>query len=354
MTRVLAVVGGQYGSEGKGVIVARIANRYNIHVRVGGPNAGHSFFHCGKKWAMQAIPCGWINPDAQLFIASGGLIDIDTLRREFLAVYGEDQTIAQRLFISPRAGILSKEHHQREGGIHGAMHRTIGSTGEGVGAARIGRIERFSATFQHAQDLADVELGHGVALRDLFVPASTWLPDRVASGCSVLLEGTQGFGLSLIHGAWPYVTSADTSAAQLCADAGLSPRDITDVMMVIRTFPIRVAGNSGPLQNELTWEQLSAIVGRPLEERTTVTKKVRRVGGWDENIVRQAIAVNRPNIVACTFMDYLDPTIEGKTEVSELQESTRARSFVEYLELLSSAKVGFVGTGGPEWSVIER
>lgn len=353
MSHVLAVVGGQYGSEGKGVIVAHIAGRYNVHVRVGGPNAGHSFYHRGRKWAMQAIPCGWINPNADLFIASGGLIEIETLRREFAAIYSVDPTIRDRMKISPKAGILEYEHHKMEGGVEGEIHQRIGSTGEGVGAARIARIARQS--FKHAKDMADEELCDGITIGDLLVKdAIQWLPEQVANGRSVLLEGTQGFGLSLIHGPWPYVTSADTSAGQLVADCGLSPRDVTDIMLVVRTFPIRVAGNSGPMEAEISWEKMSEIVGRKVEERTTVTKKVRRIGMWDEKIVRDAIAVNRPTALACTFLDYVDPTIAGETDPKALVKYSRARSFVEYLELFSNIKVEFAGTGGQQWSVMER
>lgn len=353
MSKVLAVVGGQYGSEGKGVIVAHIANKYDVHVRVGGPNAGHSFQHQGRKWAMQAIPCGWINPNAEVYIGSGGLIDIETLRREFREVLAVDPSIKDRLKISPRVGVLSVEHHAAEGGVHGKMHERIGSTGEGVGTARIARIARES--FMHAEDIAHTELADGVTLGDLFVndPIS-WLPDQVDKKRSVLLEGTQGFGLSLIHGPWPYVTSACTSAGQLVTDSGLSPRVVTDVMMVVRTHPIRVAGNSGPMKNEITWDDISGVLGRPTSERTTVTKKTRRIGKWDERLVQHAVAVNKPTSIACTFLDYIDPTIEGRSDEKALNECPKARAFVEYVEVLTNTRVNFVGTGGPAWSVIVR
>lgn len=353
MSKVMAVVGGQYGSEGKGVIVAHMANRFDVHVRVGGPNAGHSFSHKGRKWAMQAIPCGWINPNATVYIGSGGLIDMSTLRREILAVYEVDPTIVERLKISPRAGILEEKHHQAEGGVKGEIHQRIGSTGEGIGEARMARIARRS--FKFAQDLEDEQVVPGFPMRRFLVDdPARWLPERVRSGSSVLLEGTQGFGLSLIHGPWPYVTSADTSAAQLCADAGLSPLSLTDVVLVIRTLPIRVAGNSGPLKDEITWEDVSKMTGQSVQERTTVTKKIRRIGSWDEKIVGDAVAVNNPTALACTFLDYIDPPIAGCSDVGKLGDFEKARSFIEYLEKMFSTRVQFVGTGGPEWSVIER
>jgi adenylosuccinate synthase len=216
--------------------------------------------------------------------------------------------------------------------------------------ARIGR-----ENFRFAQDLKGYELGDGIMMDHLMLPEpETWIPRQIAKGRNVLLEGTQGFGLSLVHGNWPFVTSADTSAGQLCADCGVSPRYLTDVLMVVRTHPIRVAGNSGNLQEEMTWDQISAIVGRKVEERTTVTKKIRRIGHWDESLFKAAIAVNHPSAIACTFLDYLDPGIEGRTDEAAISEFPKVRSFIEYLEVMSQVRVSYVGTGGPEWSVIER
>src|SRR5262249_15384280 len=114
----------------------------------------------------------------------------------------------------------------------------------------------------------------------------------------VVIEGTQGFGLSLLQGGyWPKATSRDTTAAGFLTEAGLSPLDVDDVTMVIRCHPIRVAGESGPLTDETTWRQIAAEGGLPVahQEFTTVTKKVRRVGRFDPHLVRRAIQVNKPN-----------------------------------------------------------
>ena len=107
------------------------------------------------------------------------------------------------------------------------------------------------------------------------------------AGPRVVIEGTQGFGLSLLQGGyWPKATSRDTSAAGFLAEAGLSPRDVDDVTMVVRCHPIRVAGDS-PRTGETTWETIAAEAGLPLDYReyTTVTGKVRRVGRFDPSLV---------------------------------------------------------------------
>src|SRR5690606_242933 len=102
-------------------------------------------------------------------------------------------------------------------------------------------------------------------------------------------------------------------AAQLAADVGLPPHLVTRVLLVARTYPIRVAGNSGPLKNELTWEELSRWIGKQVVERTTVTNKIRRIGEWDEGLIDRAVTLNGPWSMALAFMYYWRPEDAGKT-----------------------------------------
>ena len=149
------------------------------------------------------------------------------------------------------------------------------------------------------------------------------------------------------------MTSHDTNAAQLAADAGLPPMLVTRVLLVVRTYPIRVAGNSGPLKNELTWEEISRRVGKQVVERTTVTNKVRRIGEWDEELLDNAITLNRPTSIAITFMDYLSPQDEGKTQWGDLSSDT-AKRFIRYVESRFRVQVSLIGTGGPNWNIVDR
>ena len=352
--KVMAVVGGQYGSEGKGVIVNHIKDRFNIHVRTGGPNAGHSFFHKGRVWKMQTVPCGWANKDALCFIGAGGLLSPENFLKEVSEIAAVDSTIRIRLRVDPNCGILEDKFHQEEGGIHGAMHKNIGSTGEGVGTARIARIRRDGSQFKLAKHikpgefvLGDIDLYDFVCLYSL----NEFIVNDIYHGANVLLEGTQGSGLSLVHGPWPFVTSADTNAAQLCADAGISPLLMTNVLLVARTYPIRVAGNSGPLENELDWAEMSRRIGKPVEEKTTVTLKIRRVGEWDWNLFRRSVNLNSPTGVALTFMDYIDPDHAGTANWNDL--SADAKQFALKVGDAANCTGDFISTGGPQWSVID-
>lgn len=346
---VLALIGGQYGSEGKGVIVAHLAGRYQIHVRVGAPNAGHSFKHLGKVWKMQSIPVGWKDPNALLVIGAGALINPDILIDELEAVKRVDPTVEQRLRIDAMAGILDPAFYTAEGGTQGEIHKRIGSTGEGVGAARVARIMRNPDAFYHFKDLVK---------QPLYANLSRMMDDTVTlinthnqRGANVLLEGSQGVNLSLVHGPWPYVTSNDCGAAQLAADIGISPRYINQIMVVARANPIRVAGNSGPLKNEITWEELSNRLGKPVLERTTVTRKIRRIGEWDEDLIAKAVLLNGPTSFAFTFADYLDSAVAGVDKYALLTD--RVIRFLHYLERRFTVPVSMVGTGGSDWSVIE-
>jgi adenylosuccinate synthase len=354
---VLAVVGGQYGSEGKGNCVAHVANRYDIHVRTGGPNAGHSHQVNGRIFKQQVVPVGWSNPNARIVIGIGGLVPIDMLVSEVKDIMSEDTSIVERLYIDGGAGVLDHKFHEEEGGTDGTIHQRIGSTGEGVGAARRARLRRDSSFRLMRDALADLDAEcDGVGIPPLsgriVENTSHLLREWSDGGLAILLEGTQGSGLSLIHGPWPFCTSADTNAAQLAADAGIPPHRVTSVLLVVRTYPIRVAGNSGPLDGELTWEEMKERIPGITEERTTVTNKVRRIADWDEVLLRRALTLNDPTSIALNFVDYLSPEDTAKDDFASLSE--RSMRFVTYLETTFGVPVSLIGTGGDTWQIIDR
>lgn len=348
--KVLAVIGAGFGSEGKGVVAHRVVDQYQYAVRTGAPNAGHSIVHQGKLYKMQTIPVAWTNKETMLIIGAGGLLNVDIFKKELEFISAVDSSILDRLVVDGACGILEQRHHHEEGGVDGELHKRMGSTGEGVGAARRDRMLRSADTFRLARACQELkDLGVKVAENTCEL-----LYDEVKSGKNVMLEGTQGSGLSLIHGEWPHVTTSDTNAAALAADAGLPPHFVSDVVLVARTYPIRVAGPSGRLHNELSWEELSLRTGKRIVERTTVTNKIRRVGEWDENLFRKACALNGPTWVAITFMDYLAPETAGVTRPENLSE--KALAFISYLERTFAVKVGLVGTGfnvETGWTAVE-
>ena len=324
--KLTVLVGGQYGSEGKGAIAAHVANEYGVHVRVGSSNAGHTIYWRNEKHVMQSIPCGWINPNAVIVIGRGALLNMKQLTKEIIHILRYYPKFFDRLLIDAEAGVLDEKFHEQEGGTEGEMHRRIGSTGEGVGPARMARIERDPSKFRLFKDVAE-EYG----LQDcVFYNTPKYIADLQDGGNNVLIEGTQGSGLSLLHSHWPYCTSIDTNAAGIIAEVGIAPSRVTDVLMVVRSYPIRVAGNSGPMRNEITWDELSTRIGKDITpEKTTVTHKVRRIAEWDDELFAKSCMLNAPTEIALTFADYIDRSISNVTDKSLLEGSEKFKKFIE-------------------------
>lgn len=337
--KICVLVGGQYGSEGKGAIAAHIANDYDIHVRVGSPNAGHTIYWKGAKHVMQSIPCGWINPNADIVIGRGALLNMKQFMKELVHILTYYPDFLERLFIDPEAGILSEEFHKAEGGTEGEMHRRIGSTGEGVGVARVARINRDKSVFKQFKDVA-MEYGLESCLCD---NTPKKIADAQDMGYNILIEGTQGSALSLLHSHYPYCTSIDTNAAGIISEVGIAPTRVTDVLMVCRTYPIRVAGNSGYMKDEITWDELNRRMGKNIiPEKTTVTHKVRRIAEWDDELFKQSCILNEPTAIALTFADYIDPGVANAVSVSGVMSSKKLVDFMSEHGLIG--KVAYIGT----------
>ena len=338
--KLTVLVGGQYGSEGKGAIAAYIADEYHVHVRVGSPNAGHTIYWHGEKHVMQSIPCGWINPNASIIIGRGALLNMKQLIKEIIHIMQYDSKFLQRLHIDAEAGILDERFHLQEGGVDGEMHRRIGSTGEGVGPARIARIERDPNKFRQFKDVAS-EYGLEQCISYNTPAIIAYAQD---CGKNILIEGTQGSALSLLHSIWPYCTSIDTNAAGIISEVGIAPSRVTNVLMVCRTFPIRVHGNSGPLKGEIGWQEIHDKNGEQITpEKTTVTKKVRRIARWDDELFRQSCLLNEPTEIALTFADYIDPNIYGCNKIDEVTSSKLLNDFI--FEHNLDDKIKYIGTG---------
>lgn len=332
---IIAIVGGQYGSEGKGVVSADLAEHSDIYVRTGGPNAGHTFIHQKQKCVMQQLPCGWKNKRTQLILGAGAVISPEIFFKEIEFIKKFDPLIEKRILVDRRATVITKEDD--EGHINGELHKKIGSTGEGVGKARIKKINR------------DIDVITTVGQMQEFDPFSLNIDtvpylnyhNNAFINSTIILEGTQGYGLSLNLGEWPYVTSANCTSTQLLSDCGLPYYD--EVIMVVRCYPIRVAGNSGELKDEINWDILSRQLGRKIIEKTTVTKKVRRIGKFDVDMVNQAVQANGATGIILTFGDYLHKSNSMVTQWNKLHK--RTKEFVHNLTESVSTPVLAIGTG---------
>ena len=327
----IVTCGAQWGSEGKGKLSLYLSRKFNAKasVRVGGPNSGHTVIGPdGQTHVLRMLPSACVDPDVIAVIPAGACIDVEILRSE---IY-ELGLGPGRLAISPYAGIIDRSHvyAEREMGLPDR----IGSTGSGTGACVMSRIRR-DAGFRTAAAVPELER----YLRD----TTAYMRSLLDGGAHIVIEGTQGYGLSLYQSPWwPYVTSRDATAAQFVAEAGLSPRDVSHVAMAVRTYPIRVGGESGPLPRETTWEEVTELAGSatPIREYTSVTHRLRRVARFDPDVVARAVRANAPDIIAVNFMDYIhDPSVHEKSIGPE------RRAFLDWLERDTGAKASLAGFG---------
>lgn len=334
---VTCIIGGQYGSEGKGAICGYLGNEFDIAVRVGAPNAGHTLKVGNNEWKMQQIPvAGLINPDCVLLIGAGGLINLEILKREMEYIKDLDG----RFFIDRNCGIIEDYFSEIE--QEDKKFESIGSTCEGVGVAMRRKIDRKPQNFRTAKDVP--ELGKYI------INVAEYLND-LPSSKNIMIEGTQGHGLSLNHGPWPFCTSRDIIASSLLSDVGLSPFMCKDIIMVVRTYPIRVAGNSGPMYDEITWKIVAEECSskEPIQEKTTVTKRVRRVGRFSMKDIINAVKINRPTQIALTFLDYLNVAERGVSNFALLKNDTK--KFIYELSQATGVPVTLLKTG-PEFEDI--
>lgn len=330
--KLTIIVGGQYGSESKGKVVAFLANETDLCVRVGTPNAGHTVQINEKVYKLRQVPAAFVNNNCKLAIGPGALIDPSVLKKELT----ETNTL-DRIKIDFKAGIIQKEYLAEEQSIV----KSIGSTGTGCGTALAKRIGR-----------SDFTLAKDVYTDQMLKNVPEYINSEYDRGSRIVIEGTQGFGLSLYHGDYPYVTSHDTTASSFAAEAGVSPKLVDEIILVIRTFPIRVAGNSGPLEDEINWSEVSKITGREIIERTTVTNHVRRVGKFNLSKVQKAVLINRPTQIALQFLNYLFPEVEDVQQWDQL--SKKAQAYILDLEKKLGVPVTLVGTGADIKSMIDR
>jgi len=324
---VSIVVGGQYGSEGKGKVAHYLCREMgaSFAVRCGGPNSGHTVIDLqGNARIFQQLPTAAILDDVKLAICAGSYIDLSILLKEI-----EDTGIgAGRLIIDPDAVIITDELKQRE--AQGGLIDRIGSTGSGTGAAVAARINREKSLLL-ARDSEE--------LSSFLQDVPDVLRDSLEKQERVVLEGTQGFGLSPLHARhYPYVTSRDTIAASFLAETGLSPFDVDDIVLTIRTFPIRVAGEcSGPLLDEIDWGVITKESGHleDIYEETSVTKRIRRVGRFSAGIVRRAIKINSPTRIVLNHLDHVisDP-VKHKSIID---------NFIKFVEAESRCRIDLLG-----------
>lgn len=310
----LFLVDGQFGSTGKGLAAAVLAEHFSDEVKYvqtnAGPNSGHTSYYGDRKIVLKQLPTFSVQAQMRgrtpfVMLNAGAIIDLHNLGVEMLEYGGY-------VMVHENAAIVS--HDAKE--LEKSLVSDIGSTGKGTGAALAAKIMRQpkAVAKDHWNELRLKKVGKYSG------PVFGAKPEET------LVEVSQGFSLSLnVSHFYPHTTSRDCTVAQAMSDAALHPMDFGNSMMVVRTYPIRVAGNSGPGyadQIETSWGELGVE-----PERTTVTNKVRRVFTWSNMQFMDALRANRPDFVLLNFMNYLDLDERGTfaEHVVRLYESTMGK-----------------------------
>jgi adenylosuccinate synthase len=354
----IAVLGAQWGDEGKGKIVDLLTPNFSIVARYqGGHNAGHTVYAGGRKFVLRLLPSGILHPGVTCVIGNGVVVDPQALFAEIDELEAAGISVGDRLVVSDKAHLILPYHREldllseaRRG------ERKIGTTSRGIGPAYEDKIARRGV---RVGDLANPEslaeaIRHNVDARNRLIKESTmdsrqvldelrkawkrmerWATDvsvflarARAQGKSIMFEGAQGTLLDIDHGTYPYVTSSNATIGGVCTGLGVGPRAIDTVLGVAKAYTTRVG--EGPLPTELT-----GPIGDRLRETGkefgAVTGRPRRCGWYDAVAVRYAVRVNGLDALALTKLDVLDG-------LPELQVCTAYRvNGTTYAEMPSDA-----------------
>ncbi|HEX7109034.1 MAG TPA: adenylosuccinate synthase [Aestuariivirga sp.] len=354
----VAVVGAQWGDEGKGKLVDWLSERADVVVRFqGGHNAGHTLVIDGVTYKLSLLPSGIVRPGKLSIIGNGVVIDpwaliaeIEKLTSQGVSVSRENLRIAgNATLILPLHGELDRIREEAAGA------GKIGTTGRGIGPAYEDKVGRRAIRVNDLADLTtlgpkiDRLLTHHNALRrglgqaeiaatDIFKQLSEIAPkilnfsDAVWSlldevkreGKRILFEGAQGVLLDIDHGTYPYVTSSNTIAGQAAAGSGLGPSSIGYVLGIAKAYTTRVG--SGPFPTEQD-NDIGETIGARGREFGTVTGRKRRCGWFDAVLVRQAIKTSGIHGIALTKLDVLDGLKEIKVGVGYMLDGKRLDRF---------------------------
>jgi len=329
----LAILGAQWGDEGKGKIVDLVTPHFSIVARYqGGHNAGHTVYVSGKKFILRLIPSGILHPSVTCVIGNGVVVDPKALLAEVDELIAAGVDVGNRIVVSDKAHLILPYHRDldllseaRRG------ERKIGTTSRGIGPAyedkiarrgiRVGDLADPEALEQNVRanvearnrlvqdttmDAADVlaDLAkHAERLKPWVRDVSLMLAEAMKRGQAILFEGAQGTLLDIDHGTYPYVTSSNASVGGVCTGLGVPPKSIGAVLGVVKAYTTRVG--EGPFPTELT-SDMGNLLRDSGNEYGSVTGRPRRCGWYDAVAARYGVRINGLDALALTKLDVLD------------------------------------------------
>ncbi len=333
----VAVIGAQWGDEGKGKIVDWLSARADVVVRFqGGHNAGHTLVIDGVTYKLSLLPSGVARPGKLAVIGNGVVVDPWAFSAEVARLKGQGLDInPENLVIAENAVLILPLHRELDESRESANSvARLGTTKRGIGPAYEDKVGRRALRLVDLKDPASLPakierlLAHHNALRRgmgaeeicektllaaiieitpaiLPFAGSAWrrLDEVRRQGKRILFEGAQAVLLDIDHGTYPYVTSSNTVAGQAAAGAGIAPRDIGTVLGIAKAYTTRVG--EGPFPTELT-DETGEMLGRKGAEFGTVTGRKRRCGWFDSVLVRQTVITGGIDGIALPALDVLD------------------------------------------------
>lgn len=372
---VTVVLDSQAGSCGKGKFIGYLAGKDNANIAINNfmSNAGHTYVtEDGTKVMTQHLPTSIINPDTSLVIGPGAAITPSILFKEIMNY--ADILGDRKVIINPRAVVIKQEHMDTERRV-----LRSGSTFKGCGASQADKVMRQAELFgswynilgEDDTGFTDAELEfikEHIAVMDTM----TYINDAIDNGEYVMVEGSQGCDLDINYGLdYPNTTSRQCHAGQLLADCGISPRLVSDIIMIMRPYPIRIS-NTTNIKNEdgstlvtssgeydgakeITWDIVKERCGAPADmefgEMTTVTKKVRRAFEMNWDRLQYVSKLNRPTYIALNFVQYIDWDAYKCHDYSKLPQ--KVLDFIKQVEDVTGVKVGLIGTGPNNDDIID-
>ncbi|WP_033751430.1 adenylosuccinate synthase [Helicobacter pylori] len=344
------VVGIQWGDEGKGKIVDRIAKDYDFVVRYqGGHNAGHTIVHKGVKHSLHLMPSGVLYPQCKNIISSAVVVSVKDLCEEINTF----ENLENRLFVSDRAHVILPYHVQKD--AFKEKSQNIGTTKKGIGPcyedkmARSGirmgdllddkileeklkvhfkAIEPFKEAYglneAYEKDLREYFKQYTPKIRPFIKDTTSMLIEANQKGEKILLEGAQGTLLDIDLGTYPFVTSSNTTSASACVSTGLNPKAISEIIGITKAYSTRVGNGPFPSEDLTPMGDHLRIKGA---EFGTTTKRPRRCGWLDLVALKYACALNGCTQLALMKLDVLDKINEIKVCVAYERKGEKLKAF---------------------------
>ena len=333
----VAVIGAQWGDEGKGKIVDLLCEQFDVVARYqGGHNAGHTVKFADQHFALRLIPSGILHPHKLCLLGNGMVIDPEALLQEIEGLRGLGVVINDNLKIADSAHVILPYHRALDlAREEAAGEAKIGTTGRGIGPAYETKVSRYGIRVADLRDretlrakidfacaeknpvlatvygketfdpkkLLDDYARFGEILSPRIVNGPLLINEQIRAKKTVMFEGAQGMMLDIDHGTYPFVTSSNTVVGGICTGLGVAPKHINKVIGVVKAYTTRVGGGAFPTELE---DQHGEHLRKRGNEFGTVTGRPRRTGWLDLAVLRTSAMLNGIDEIALTKLDVLD------------------------------------------------